>query len=311
MIEFIGINRSGSSVSKKSLLALILSLIFLSYFAWAKLASPSGDQKVHYTPSHKECFEGHGSVSWKYCIHTPASGPTNGEVAYLLHGRNLDENTWNDDTFYTAMIQEYWQRNKIAPPTVVTVSFGPMWLLTDKGQKEKSGLLPFFIENVIKEVESKTGQPRSRIVFGESMGGLNALVLGLKAGELFRKVASSCPAVYAMSPFAPMGDIQDFLKRTGADPKIVYSVIQFAKEFVQDEKEWNNFSPLQLINGANAKTSPEFYLSCGLYDTYGNYEGNELLAQKAATLGFKISWRPVYGGHCATDVVSLAEFLIK
>ncbi|MNT19703.1 putative esterase [compost metagenome] len=193
----------------------------------------------------------------------------------------------------------------------MTVSFGPIWLLTEKGQKEKSGLLNFFTTNVLKEVESKTGTPKSRIVFGESMGGLNSLVLGFKAGELFQKVASSCPAVYAMSPFSPIGEVQDFLKRTGADPKIVYGVIQLAKEFIKDQKEWDNFSPLQILNAANPKNSPEFYLSCGLYDSYGNYEGNELLAQKTLSLGFKLTWHPVYGGHCATDVVSLAEFLTK
>jgi hypothetical protein len=297
------------TMKKKSFLITFLSLILISYFAWAKLTAARGDQKVSYIPSQKECFEGSGATPWRACIHKPIDGATNGDVAYLFHGRNLDENIWNDDTFYTAMIQQHWQKNKITPPIVVTVSFGPVWLLSEKGRAEKSGLLEVFTKIVIPEVEAKTGKPRDRILFGESMGGINALVTGLKTGRLFQKVAASCPAVYKLSPFASVGEIQDFLGRTGADPKIIFGVIQMAKQFISDETEWKLFSPLQLIETADPKVSPEFYLSSGLYDAYGNYEGNEALSERARARGFKLAWRPQYGGHCATDIVSLAEFL--
>jgi S-formylglutathione hydrolase FrmB len=207
------------------------------------------------------------------------------------------------------MIQQYWQMKNIVPPTVVSISFGPIWLLTDRGQQAKSGLLPFFTNEVIREVESKVGKPKYRIVFGESMGGLNALVLGLKTGHLFSKVASSCPAVYKLSPFASAQETQKFLERTGADTQVVQGVVQLAKEFVSDEREWQNFSPLELVKRTNLSNGPQFYLSSGLYDVYGNYEGNELLAQTIVGSGGKMDWRPLYGGHCVTDISSLAEFL--
>ncbi len=296
-------------MKKKSFLLTVIALILISYFAWAKLTAVRGDQKVSYIPASKECFAGSGSRPWRYCIHKPAVGSTNGDLAYLLHGRNLDENIWNDDTFYTAMIQQYWQKQKVTPPTVVTVSFGPVWLLNEKGAMENSGLLNVFTQTVIPEVEAKTGKPRTRMLFGESMGGINALVMGLKTGQLFQKVAASCPVVYKLSPFAPVGEIEEFLGRTGADPKIIFGVIQMAKEFMADEKEWNAFSPLQLIEKVDPHTSPEFYLSSGLYDAYGNFEGNEAFAERAAARGLKITWRPLYGGHCVTDIVSLATFL--
>jgi S-formylglutathione hydrolase FrmB len=299
------------NMKRKTLLGFIASILLVSYFAWAKITAANGDQKVNYTPSQKECFEGKGSPAWRYCIHKPSQGPVNGDVAYLLHGRNLDENTWNDDTFYTSMIQQNWQQNNIVPPTVVTVSFGKVWFLTEKGKQDKSGLLDVFINEVLKEVESHTGKPRSRIVFGESMGGLNSIELGLKAPNLFQKVAASCPGVYKLSPFSSLEEIQEFLNRTGADPKVIYGVIQLGKEYVADEDEWKKFSPLHLIESVDPKNAPEFYLSCGLYDVYGNFEGNEALANSAKSRGFKLNWRPIYGGHCATDVVSLAEFLVK
>lgn len=287
------------------------AIVLLFFLCFSKFVLAGTGQTVAFIPSTKECFDGTGSVTWRYCIHTPANGKTNGDVAYLFHGRNQDENNWNDDTFYTGMIQQYWQRTSIVPPFVVSISFGPIWLLTEKGKKSKSGLLTFFTDEVIREVESKTGKPKSRIVFGESMGGLNALVLGLKAGHLFSKVASSCPAVYKLSPFASASETQEFLDRTGADPQVVQGVVQLAKEFIDDEKEWENFSPLKLIKNFDVTKAPEFYLSSGLYDVYGNYEGNEALADEITAAGGKMNWRPIYGGHCATDVVSLAEFLVQ
>lgn len=291
--------------------AISVSILLISYFAWAKLTSPLGDQKVSYTPSKKECFSISGSRPWKYCVHIPANAHVNGSIAYLLHGRNLDEQVWNDDTFYTAMIQRYWEDKKVTPPTVVTVSFGPIWLLTPKGKTAKSGLSEIFENEVIPEVERRVGKPKSRIIFGESMGGLNSLLISLRNPSLFQKVASLCPPVYSGSPFAPLSEIQAFLKRTGADPKAVYGVIQLAKDYFADEDEWNQASPLKKIERIDPKSSLEIYLSCGLYDIYGNFEGSESFAELAQSRGIKIHWRPIYGGHCATDVSSLAEFLIE
>ncbi len=248
-------------------------------------------------------------MSWTYCIHVPKNEPVNGDIAYLLHGRNLDENIWNDDTFYTSMIQSYWQKKEIAPPTVVTVSFGPKWLLTQKGSQEKSGLLEFFGNDVIPKVESKVGQPKRRIVFGESMGGTNALVLGLKRNDLFDKVASLCPGLYKDSPFASSEVKKEFLKRTGADPKVIYAITEFAKTYIANEEEWNQFSPLKVIKSVS-QVKTQFYLSCSLYDKYGNFEGAEELANLAAKKSIRIQWHPQYGGHCATDITSVADFLV-
>jgi len=51
--------------------------------------------------------------------------------------------------------------------------------------------------------------------------------------------------------------------------------------------------------------------TCGIYDAYGNYEGTERLAQLARQRGVQTEWHPLYGGHCASDVSSLADFLVN
>ena len=43
--------------------------------------------------------------------------------------------------------------------------------------------------------------------------------------------------------------------------------------------------------------------------TYGNFDGTRRLVDKARGHGVRTEWHPLYGGHCATDVASLAAFL--
>ncbi len=297
-------------LSMKKLIFPVATLLILAlgWTAWSRLTSPYGDQKVTYSPAQKECFDGDSEKTWRYCIHSLAGGD-NGVIAYFLHGRNLDENIWNDDTFYTAMLQRYWADHHIKSPKVVTISFGPFWLLTPKMSTERSGLLETFTNKVIPTVEAKTGKFSERWVFGESMGGLNTLALALSTQSLFQKAASICPVVYDLSPSASISEIREMLTRTGCDPKVIFAVRQLASSYFANETEWKRFSPLSLIETADPAQTPELYMSVGLYDKYGNYEGVEKLALRAKARGFKINWRPMYGGHCVVDIPSLGEFL--
>jgi len=98
------------------------------------------------------------------------------------------------------MVQAAWQHSGALPPTVVTVSYGPTWLLAPKGEQPDSGLLQDFIEH-LPVIKDGLGAPRRRLLLGESMGDLNALVAGLTYPAQFNKVAALCPGVYNLSPF--------------------------------------------------------------------------------------------------------------
>ena len=282
---------------------LLIALVIGGYLTWNYFTRPTGDQKVVFTPARPDRFT---SGNLNYTIYRAENGVSD-DIIYYLHGRNLDASIWNDDTYFTAQIQAYWQRSSIKPPTVVVVSYGPVWLLTPKNSKAESGLLDDFI-NRLPEIESKLGNPKRRILLGESMGGLNVLIAGLNRPEMFSKVASLCPGVYVDSPFSDYSTLRTGIKRTGADPKIIYGVTQLAKSYVSNDEEWKAISPISLIERAG-QNYPELYLSCGLYDNYGNFEGTEALAQTALKKGVKTIWHPLYGGHCAIDIASLANFL--
>ena len=297
--------RQTSEMKKKFLISLfILTALFVGgYLTWKYFTSPTGDQKVILTPAKSQ----HYAVGdLNYTIYRAEIGVSE-DVIYHLHGRNLDASVWNDDTYFTSLVQAYWQRSSIKPPTVVVVSYGPTWLLTPKNSQAESGLLDDFITR-LPEIESKVGKPKHRILLGESMGGLNVLILGLSHPEMFSKIASLCPGVYLESPFSDYSTQRAAMKRTGADPKIIYGVTQLAKKYVSNDEEWNAINPISLIGRAN-QSYPKLYLSCGLYDNYGNFEGTEALANLAIKRGVKTIWHPLYGGHGAIDVASLADFL--
>ena len=273
------------------------------YFAWGELTKVRGAQSVGFAPAVVEC----GSFEKaRYCIYT-AEGGTNGDILYHLHGRNLDETVWNDDTYYTGMVQEEWQRSGEPAPMVVSVSYGGTWLLTPAGVREDSGLLEDFFK-LVETVERRSGKPDRRLLLGESMGGLNVLVAGFSRPDSFAKVASLCPGVYVNSPFDPLEEQVAGLRRTGADPKTVFGVAMLARKYVADDREWARVSPLRLIEQVEP-AQLELYLSNGLYDKFGNFEGSERLAEVARARGIKTEWHPLYGGHYSIDVRSLSAFL--
>jgi Putative esterase len=298
----------GSWLNKHRTLALTLFFLVLSSaWVWEQLKRPWGTQAVQFKPAAQECFQ-EGAL--RYCINRAAGG-VNGDVLYHLHARNLEAEVWNDTTYFTAMLQASWQNANILPPTVVSLSFGPVWLLTPKGAAEQSGLLDEMIL-AIDAIEARIGKPQRRLLLGESMGGLNSLILGFSHPHKFSKVAALCPTVYTDSPFAPLGEIRDAIKRTGAEPRIALGVWQLAQRYLSSVEEWRRVSPLELIESAPLKAArPDLYLSAGLYDRYGLYEGTNTLARRAAQVGLPIEWHPLYGGHCAIDVTSLARFLVR
>lgn len=284
---------------------ILAILLIAAYLSWTRITARQGDQKVSFTPAIESC---NSAGHLKYCVYRARSG-TNGDIVYHLHGRNLDEQIWNDDTYWTSMVQANWQRSNALPPTVVVVSFGPTWLLAPKGKLQESGLLDEFISK-LPEIERKTGTPKRRMLLGESMGGLNVLIAGLSYPDSFVKIASLCPGVYATSPFASFSEMRRTLERTGADPKIGFGVWYLAKKYVEDEAEWKRINPLDLINSADGQY-PAMYLANGIYDAYGNFEGTQMLADEASRRGVLTEWHPLYGGHCAIDTSSLARFLVS
>lgn len=294
----------------KKLFVLILILALGFYFFWGFINTRPGEQRVAFVPADKECFS-EASDGSRYCIYRAKQG-NNGAVFYHLHGRNLDEDSWSDDTYYTALVQSYWETRGRKPPVVISVSYGPIWLLTPKNGAETSGLLETFVNHSIPKIENRLGfAPRYRGLVGESMGGLNSLIVGLSRPELFQRIVSLCPPVYHISPFDPWSAIWNEIKTTGAEPKTISGIILLSKRYVSTTAEWNAINPLELIKNFGLDHKMALYLSAPLYDKYGVFEGVSKMAQIGRERGLNITWQPLYGGHCAIDTNSVAEFMVN
>jgi len=271
---------------------------------------PRGAQRAHFTEARRECFEGRADGrGYSYCLYRARAG-TNGGLVYHFHGRNSDARGWNDGDFYTGQIQAYWQDHAQKPPVVVSVSMGPVWLLMHKTANARSGWLDVFEQQIMQEVEARTGKPRYRMLLGASMGGFNALLSALNGRVRFDRALALCPPLYTLSPWATLSELRGLQARTSADPRLLLGLWWLARDYVQSADDWRELSVFRLLERRDPATTAPLYLSCGLYDPYGNYEGVEAFAKRAAERKLPVTFRPLYGGHCAVDVSSVAELLL-
>ena len=236
----------------------------------------------------RECATDSETIPFAYCIHKPEStGST--DFIYYLHGSNMSEMTWSEEFYYTAQIRAEWARNGVAMPTVVSVSFGSIWLLAEPNSSAHGGLLPVFEQVVIPKIEAALGGVKGRrIVLGESMGGFNSLQLALKT-RLFKKAAILCAPMADLSPFSDQPAIDAYIQKSTAwhyykdsNPQLVRSavaeILGLVKAFFPRPAEWALADPLALAEGSSALDAPRLYVAAGYYDRFAAYEGNQMFA---------------------------------
>ncbi len=268
---------------------------FLSLAAWADTTT--------------QCVNVAQPLPWTYCT-TTTQGSRNFDLLYHFHGRGGSATDWSDEDYYSAMVRTEWARQQVQPPIVVSVSFGPIWLLVEKNKSPYSGLFEVFTRAVLPTVEKSLKHfSGRRMLVGESMGGFNASQIALKTGRAFDKVAILCPPMISLSPFAGEMEVDEFISSHKAKPDLVKGIIQLSQSFMPEMADWLSHAPLELAKTLVNSRSPNLYLSCGLYDEYGFFPGTELFAKMAFKQHARVQWRPLYGGHCAVDPISLALFL--
>jgi S-formylglutathione hydrolase FrmB len=267
-----------------------------------------------------QCNKFASPLSGGYCIHVPMT-ERSGDILYYFHGAGLNEFTWQEEWYYTAQIRKEWKSSGTTLPTVVSLSFGPKWVLIEKNSSPSSGLFEVFTKKIIPEIEGQLGTIGGRrMAFGESMGGFNSVQLALKT-KLFHKAAILCSPMAAVSCFSSASEIEKYMKNSTAwqyhkyakenpIPESVAELFNAQKLMFPTEADWVKADPLALARNS-AKVSTALYVAAGFYDPFVLYEGNEQFAEILKAKGADIDWRPQWGGHCAIDIPSLASFLTK
>jgi pimeloyl-ACP methyl ester carboxylesterase len=287
----------------KSAFRSTLALVFLisAYLPnWAIAASPIQTTCQSFTAPAK----------WSYCV-TRTEGSTNPDLLYYFHGAGGDEKGWSEKSHEP--LRQTWEKIGHAAPTVVSISFGEVWLLAEKNASPASGLFELFVGFVIPKVEAELGGLKGkRLLFGLSMGGYNVSQLVLKAPDLFARAVLACPGFAGISVYSSQDDVMKYVERTGANPEKVQMAIEIARAFYPDEASWNRGSPLVLAEMLLSEKTPPLHISCGRQDDYGFFEGARIFADKASLRSRKeVLWQSIQGKHCTLDQKSIAEFLAQ
>ncbi len=293
---------------------LIASILLTSSLAFGQVTAPH--------LSH-QCFLEHSpfgttTLDWEYCIDKTDSSNSD-DVLYQLHGLNngdIENGGWSNPNGFANEVRTLWAQMNFDAPTVVSVTFGDLWLLVEKNQSEVSGLYEFFTQVAIPMIDQdllKMGKITNRELVGESMGGFNASQLLLKFPQnYFAKVALICPAIATLTPFSDQKEVNDYIQTTGADPDRVSKLLQLSQFFMPTPVDWSKASPLDLAKTILNEDSPTLYVSCGDKDEYGFFTGAEQFYEVAKANGVKAEWVPIAGqGHCAIDAESVAKFLAE
>lgn len=264
------------------------------------------------------------------CIDTPKNSTNT--IVYYLHGAGNSEQVWFDDFFYTGQVREYWKVHSLPRPKVVSISFdfskfnpelGRSWLLVPKNADSPvSGLFEYFQNVLIPEIDKVIGfTPKKRFVFGESMGGFNTALLGLKTA-IFEKAAVICsPMAEGVTPFSSEDAKLSYMKTSIAWNYFSYiengheiimdrttGMNKLLKAFVPTEGLWPDVDPIELAKMAKGSET-SFYVTAGAHDPYLTYEGSQRFSEILQSQNVSSEWRPQWGGHCTVDIPSLARFL--
>ena len=289
----------------------LLLLLGVAFWWWLPVAPYQPTPLVRLD---MQCFQETTPLPWSWCLHR-YQGSDNPDVLYYFHGRNGNARWWNDRDYHTGQLYKVWEKDAVPPPTVVSVSFGKLWVLTEDRAAPFGGLYQVFTAAVIPTIETRLQQqslPKARgrrLVAGISMGGVNTLIVAFKHRGYFAKAASLCAPLAPVSHHDSISQLRDFIRHSGIRLKRAAMLLMFSLRFYSDKSLWLLNDPMALSATFDAEAAPAIYLSCGEQDDWGCSYGSRLLARQLRDRGADIQWQSRPGGHCDIDYDALARFL--
>ena len=248
-------------------------------------------------------------VRFNYCLRKTSRQNTK-DIVYYFHGSGGNADQWFRLYFMTMAMQRRWTYQGY-DPMVITISFGPDWALIDN---DRYKLLSYFKNVAVPFLENKVGglQKGKRKLIGLSMGGYNAIQVGLREPRMFTRIALLCPAISTIGPYDSDREVNAYIRRTNACPSLVRRMIRISRQIFTDDRDWDEHDPLRMIKKYKSPYKPKFYISIGWRDSFGFYEGAQRF-QKTSALRkiFSLQWVPVPGPHCMFDRNTAADFIME
>lgn len=279
---------------KKTMWLITLLLVASASEAGAKAAPTCATREIS------------AGYTYEYCIRT-GDRSKNEDIVYFFHGLWGNARSWFVAGTRTQLLEKRWAELGYNP-TVVTISFGEIWLLVNT---EEHPLLSALQNEMMPFLESQVGGIRQgrRHLIGMSMGGFNSAQASLQLPGSFSRVALLCPAITTVGPYSSAQDIERYIQRTKAQRSRVELMLDISRDFFKDQAEWDRHDPLLLLGRYSGAVKPTYLVSTGLQDEFGFQEGSAEFVKQAKAVAMKARWVPVQGGHCAFDRESVARFI--
>lgn len=233
---------------------------------------------------------------FKYCLY-PGTGKNAEKLIYFFHGILGMENIWVNNQTYLKM-QTEWSFNPEGRPTVVNISYGRIYLLTPKNERQHSGILDNWNAESISEFEKKALHliPKKRYMLGNSMGGHNALNLYIKLYPFFSRLGLMCPAQLLNSPYASREEVEKILPSVESLWPMYLGAMGLMSLYY-DENTWDHFSPFH-ISATKLKNLKNIRMILMKEDLYGFTIVNKSWIDFLNKLGGNAEYRLSGGIHC-------------
>lgn len=219
-----------------------------------------------------------------YCIDHPEGTPLSNKVLYFFHGILGQARDWESIPLRELLLQKA-RRGEGEYPTVISISFGRTWFLTDVSSLSSPSRRDVFQRVLVPGIENRHGlRPSGRITLGLSMGGYNAMAsfAGAPSGSV-QATIGLCPATMTVGPYSSLAEAEAFFQRNqGCVDKKLYGNI-LVKAWVSSEFPtkvlWNeNLLTTLFHRRLLAKNQLIVYNDC---DDWGFNEGSETYARSA------------------------------
>lgn len=218
-------------------------------------------------------------------------------IIYFMHGFGDDVAGWTYN-YSTGQVEKAWTQTEIVRPHIVTISKGVWWYVDAAQGKELT-------EFVKRFEQTRFDDTFERVLYGESMGGHNALRWALDEPELFQKLALLCPAL-------PPSFVAEPLAQPSFAP-YEFLAEQLIGEFYKDANSPQD-QPLNVVQNLKESGLPaQIFLAATPWDQYGFWSGaQELQAQLTALPWIQLTYDEQEVDHCnLSSAQGLADFLLK
>lgn len=246
---------------------------------------------------------------YKYCWHH-GEGERKDEVMYHFHGVLADELNFIKNKAFVRL-QKLWIKDGRGRPQVISISYGPVWIMTSKNTRHLSGLLENWKSDTFIELETFLGikNVTKRFLVGDSMGGHNVLKVFYKNTDVFDRVVALCPAQLSNSPYSSMESVIQKLPQVESVWPMYFAAMGLMASFY-DEGTWNKESPTY-FNDEFLKHIDKLRILLTENDMYGFTKTNLSWIDEIQKRGKKIEYKIEPGLHCVPNNLTYVNDFLK